>query len=392
LSFTHAVRDSKVRGTLLAAPFRTSAMRYSLLAVTLLLGSVSAFAQDTLTVGSVNAAAGATVQVPVYVRDAAGTTLGSDAGAGRLIGGYAFKVLYAPSRIASITFARAGVAAAPAPLFESTFSGTDYLSAVASFSETNPMSFTLNASAPGNQIGTLTVTLQPSIPNGTVIPLTLDAPSAMLSSQSSAERETIALGNLTVVDGSIVVGPLAAPANLVATANGTSQVSLTWSAVAGADHYEVERSYNGTAFGLIASPASASHIDLGVSAGTTYLYRVRAVSAASEFSGYSNRELATTILFTEDPVVAFSTTIKAVHFHELRTAVNAVRTAASLFPLPADPTVGVGQAVRAQHLTSLRTALDEARSAAGLSALAYTDAPPTLIKAVHVNELRAGVK
>ena len=52
--------------------------------------------------------------------------------------------------------------------------------------------------------------------------------------------------------------------------------------------------------------------------------------------------------------------------------------------------------VKKVHLTDLRTALDAARSALTLSALSYTDttinAQGTAVKAAHLTELRNGVK
>lgn len=74
-----------------------------------------------------------------------------------------------------------------------------------------------------------------------------------------------------------------APTNLSATA-GNAQVSLTWSAVAGADTYRVHRStvsggpYSNLASGL----TSSSHVDGTVSNGTTYFYVVSAVNPAGE--------------------------------------------------------------------------------------------------------------
>ena len=55
------------------------------------------------------------------------------------------------------------------------------------------------------------------------------------------------------------------------------------------------------------------------------LYRVRGVDANNNVSAYSNVDLATTILFTNDPLIAGVTVVKAQHFTELRSAVNAVR-------------------------------------------------------------------
>jgi hypothetical protein len=73
--------------------------------------------------------------------------------------------------------------------------------------------------------------------------------------------------------GDSVAAP-AAPTQLVATVTGTTTLSLTWIASAGATGYQVYR--NGA---LIGSPASAAWLDTGLSAGTTYSYSVAATSS-----------------------------------------------------------------------------------------------------------------
>lgn len=84
-----------------------------------------------------------------------------------------------------------------------------------------------------------------------------------------------------------------APANLAATA-GNAQVSLSWSASAGADTYRVHRStVSGGPYTTIASGLTAtSHLDTTVSNGTTYFYVATAVNAAGE-SLNSNQASAT---------------------------------------------------------------------------------------------------
>jgi len=179
-------------------------------------------------------------------------------------------------------------------------------------------------------------------------------------------------------------------------ATSASQANLTWIGVIGTDHYEVERRSGGGAFALVGSPTTALFTNTGLAAGTTYLYRVRAVASGGGMTGYSNVDPATTVIFTNDPIVAGVTPIRAVHLTELRTAVNAMRAAASLSPIAADPTVAAGVPVLAQHVTVLRSGLDQARSALGLAAISYTDpalvAGSSIVNAAHVQELRSGVK
>jgi hypothetical protein len=82
------------------------------------------------------------------------------------------------------------------------------------------------------------------------------------------------------LSGIEIIPNLPAPTNLTATTVSSSQINLSWSAVAGATSYQVERSPNGSSgWNLIGSPAGTSSQDTGLSAGTTYYYRVRAVLA-----------------------------------------------------------------------------------------------------------------
>src|SRR5204863_91581 len=82
---------------------------------------------------------------------------------------------------------------------------------------------------PGDLIGTLSVTLQPSATGGSSAALTLDAASTLLSNQSGTTSESVSLGTLALVNGSASCS-MSAPSNLIATASGTSQVNRTWTA------------------------------------------------------------------------------------------------------------------------------------------------------------------
>jgi hypothetical protein len=132
-----------------------------------------------------------------------------------------------------------------------------------------------------------------------------------------------------------------------------------------------------------------------LSSATTYIYRVRSVDAGGNYSDFSNIDIATTIIFTDDPLVANSTLIKALHVTELRQAVNAVRAAADLGAVTWTDSSISGVDVKAVHVSELRTNLDDARNRLGLSTGNYTDTltpGTTVIKAVHISELRDRVK
>ena len=194
-------------------------------------------------------------------------------------------------------------------------------------------------------------------------------------------------------DATVAAASGIAPTGLVATAQSTAQINVTWDDVTGATQgYLIVRSHNGIneELGLA---MTANYTDTAVGAGITYVYQAGAVTATGSVGPASNKDLATTIFFTDDPLVP---TIKAAHFLELRSAVDAVRLTAG-FPSPATYTYAIapGNPVHAADLTELRTYLDQARAMIGVSALTYAEpivAGTTTIKAAHILELRNGVK
>jgi hypothetical protein len=89
--------------------------------------------------------------------------------------------------------------------------------------------------------------------------------------------------------------PLGQVFDLVATAQSTSSIGLTWTAVSDATGYTVERSFTGTGtWTLLGSVATNSYTSTGLAAGTLYFYRVRATSA-TRTGEYSAAASATTV-------------------------------------------------------------------------------------------------
>ena len=146
----------------------------------------------------------------------------------------------------------------------------------------------------------------------------------------------------------------------------------------------------------VGSCGSGSFTDTTASANTAYLYEVRAI--APSISPYSAADLATTVIFTDPTLVTNTTVVKAAHFTELRTAVDAVRTLAGQSGGSyTDLTLTAGVTViKALHLTDLRSALNAARTALLLPPVTYSRpgivAGTTTISAVDINELRSGVR
>ena len=198
--------------------------------------------------------------------------------------------------------------------------------------------------------------------------------------------------------------PPPAPTNVVATAATSTSVSLTWTASSGAAKYHVYRTADNSTYSQVNGELTTgtSFTDTGavvaVSANTAYLYKVRAVDGSNVESADSNKDLATTVIFTDDPLIAMTTVVQAVHLTQLRTAVDAVRNLASLGGGTYTDLSPSGIAIQAVHITQLRTAINATRTPLGLSAVSYTADPTgvvantTVIQAAHFTDLRNGVK
>src|SRR5215470_8400602 len=102
--------------------------------------------------------------------------------------------------------------------------------------------------------------------------------------------------------------------------------------------------------------------------------------------------------FTDDPLAAQSTVVKAVHITELRVDIDSARLARGLAGFSwTDPTITPGiTMVKAVHVAELRAALRQAYQAVGRAAPTYTD--PTLtagaqtVSARHLIEVRAALQ
>jgi len=101
--------------------------------------------------------------------------------------------------------------------------------------------------------------------------------------------------------------------------------------------------------------------------------------------------------FTDDPLSA-GVIIKAAHVTELRARINAQRARFGLAPYVWSDAGLTGSGtfvVRAAHLAQMRTALNDAYAAHGTALPAYDDAVitpgVTVVRAVHINQLRASI-
>lgn len=100
-------------------------------------------------------------------------------------------------------------------------------------------------------------------------------------------------------------------------------------------------------------------------------------------------------LFTDDPLQAGITPIKAVHITELRAYVNTLRSRYGLSAFAwTDPTFAAGVTrIQAVHVTELRSALADVYVVAGRAAPSYTaiTADTSTISAAYISEVRAAI-
>ncbi len=183
--------------------------------------------------------------------------------------------------------------------------------------------------------------------------------------------------------------------NVNAAATSSTSVAVTWSAVAGAHHYQVLRFPTRTFSQAFATTSALAVTDTGLQPTRTYLYSVIALDAADNILGYGLPDVATTMLFNDDPLVANTTLVRATHLEQLRIGANALRFFGTGADALAGTQVTVGSAIRASDLTALRSDINACRLSIGLPAMTFTDpalTTSTKVKAVHFEELRRAVK
>lgn len=81
--------------------------------------------------------------------------------------------------------------------------------------------------------------------------------------------------------------PPASPSNFTATATSSSQISLSWSAVTGANSYSLERRQGTGSYSQIATPTTTTFVDSGLQANTSYSYQLKAVNTLGSSAAVS---------------------------------------------------------------------------------------------------------
>jgi chitodextrinase len=131
-------------------------------------------------------------------------------------------------------------------------------------------------------------------------------------------RATDAAGNLSgyssvataTTSAAADTTPPSAPTTLTPTVVSATQINLTWTASTdntAVTGYRVEQC-TGTGCGTfteIGTSTTASFSSIGLTASTTYSYRVRATDAAGNLSAYSNTAVATTQTVSPPPAITF---------------------------------------------------------------------------------------
>lgn len=416
----------------------------------------AAAAQDVLTVGTATAQAGGVANVPVYVRDVSSTPLGSDQGSANRIQAIAFKVTWSPANaVATVTFSRAGVLQTLTPLYETTIPSSGGLAYVGSFAaSTNPIPLTLNATSPGNQIGTLAITLSNQATAGTVT-VAVDPSTATLSNQAGTAGEMTSNAQLTVVNGSVTVSTSATSTALTSQPNpslvgqsvtltatvtsatpgtitgtvtfkdgGTTlgatsisggQAVLSTSALAQGTHtltalyggdaqfavststglsHTVNLSGFGAPPGLVATAAGTNQVNvtwLPVSGAVQYeVYR--------SFNGgaYAPAGSTNALALSDSgvsPGIAYFYKVRALDSNSNVSAFSAPDAALTMV-FTDDPVVGGVTRIKAVHMEELRTAVNKLRASAGLAPATFSNPPPTAgsaILRVHLTELRTAL-
>jgi len=200
---------------------------------------------------------------------------------------------------------------------------------------------------------------------------TVTPTSAMTVTATFASSATVGL-TVTVSGsgtGTVTSAPAGITCSLVCTATFAAGTSVTLTATPGA----------GSIF------AGWSGACSGSASCTVVLDQARAVTA--RFSR----------VFADPTLTPLTSIVRAVHFTELRGAIDTLRARQGLMAFGwSDPSLTAGATTIKQiHLAELRSAVSAVYAARGLSAPAWTDATitpaATVVRVVHITELRAAV-
>ncbi|HKP84132.1 MAG TPA: hypothetical protein VJT69_19095 [Pyrinomonadaceae bacterium] len=186
-----------------------------------------------------------------------------------------------------------------------------------------------------------------------------------------------------------------APTNLTVTSAADGQITLSWTAPPGSvTNYQVERAAVVGSFGLLNTASGTTFADQSASVDHAYLYRVRAVAPGGAVSPPSNMAFGTATSFEFNDLLGKD--IKAQHFYDVRTAINAVRALANVPLATWTPRQSLaGLSIEANDVQEMRNKLQDALDVLNISWPPYAD--PVLstgnngtpIRAIHLEQLQA---
>lgn len=260
-------------------------------------------------------------------------------------------------------------------------------------SKGTPITITASLSATPAATGTLTLT---QTGGGTLGSTNLSAATSVSSTQSLeiGTYEFVATysgdarypATTRTLVQTVQAPPFGPPPAFNATSSGGS-VQLSWVATSDTYHYEVFRN-TGSGFVSLGTTPSPAYDDATAPANSAVLYKVRAINASLIASAFPATDVTTTHVYTDPTITAGVHVAKRAHLTELRHAADGVRVLAGLSP--ASWTDAVPTVIRGVHMSELRTAINEARAALGLAASPFDGS--NLIRALHVNEARAALR
>lgn len=155
-------------------------------------------------IGSAKAQAGATLSIPIRVRDGLGTPLGVERDPGASVQSIALRVRVLPSTaVVSASVERAGVGTGATPRFEVAPRTADGVSWLAVFDD--PVSPLLLPPRATSTVAILHLTLAPTLRREDRIELRLDPAVSVLANGAGTVQESVGNGWLTLLDGQITV-------------------------------------------------------------------------------------------------------------------------------------------------------------------------------------------
>lgn len=177
-----------------------------------------------------------------------------------------------------------------------------------------------------------------------------------------------------------------------------NNVDVHWTLYPGAAAYQVRRtsSYPNWDFTFNA-PGYASSFAQYVTPGTMYIYQVVPLDGNLNPMGPASNPgfVYAAISFTDDPIAATVTPVRASHVTQLRTYMNTVRAAAGMTAFTwTNPSLATGSTIAGADFQNLRDAFSTAYVNAGGAAPAWDDPslPGVLIKAIHMQQLRTRLR